>query len=159
MEQQGLAIDPDSVYLRLTWMFDTKTLDPAEHGDFLRTVLAKLAAGQPIACAVKDHRGLTDVNEVVANLPKVFSLPGGVYNYGSPNEKSVYTLLRDVLDALACPADLQPLEYAYRNIMIATDKIESYGIHFRTSEQALRERLRQVLPALDAAASEPDANK
>ena len=145
MERIGLEMNPDSVYLRLTWMFDSRTCLLGEHSDFLRTVLSKLESGESISCAVSDYRGFTDVNEVIQNLPKVFTLPGGVYNYGSSNDRSAYTLLRDVLEQIGCPVILNPEEYAYRNLTIATDKIEQYGIHFCTSYHALMESMCQAL--------------
>lgn len=145
MERMGLELNPDSIYLRLTWMFDSRTCLHGEHSDFLRTVLSKLESGEPISCAVSDYRGFTDVNEVIQNLPKVFTLPGGVYNYGSSNDRSAYTLLRDALEQIGCPATLNPVEYAYRNLTIATDKIEQYGIHFRTSYHALMGSMCQAL--------------
>lgn len=145
VERIGLELNPDSVYLRLTWMFDSRTRNPGEHSDFLRMVLSKLQNSDPISCAVNDYRGFTDVNEVIENLTQVFTLPGGVYNYGSSNDRNMYMLLRDVLEQVGFHATLDPVEYAYRNLTIDTDKIEQYGIHFRTSYQALVESMRKAL--------------
>ncbi|MBQ4349630.1 MAG: sugar nucleotide-binding protein, partial [Clostridia bacterium] len=84
-ERECLAVNPDAVLLRLTWMYDTETIVPGEKSDFFRGLLARRKEGAPLRYSLHDRRGLTYVRDVVRNLVPAFELPGGVYNFGSPN--------------------------------------------------------------------------
>ena len=45
----------------------------------------------------KQYRGITYVKEVTQNMENVIKLPGGIYNYGSETEKSMFEITRDFL--------------------------------------------------------------
>ncbi len=100
MEQRALAANPACVCLRLSWMYDVRSLARKEHGDFFRSLVERLRAGGPLSYPVYDKRGITDVMEVVHALPRAFNLPGGVYNFGSENPFSTYETVRRLLEAL-----------------------------------------------------------
>ena len=87
-EQRVAAVAPGAVALRATWMYDAPR--PVPHADFVHNIAAAIAARRPFPVAVREFRGITWVRDVVENLPLVFSLPGGVYNFGAENSMNTY---------------------------------------------------------------------
>lgn len=141
-EQSCLAINPESVHLRLSWMYDRAAFSETEHGDFLRTLLVKLDEKQKISYPVYDVRGITDVWEVIGNLEKVWELPGGVYHFGSPNDASTYDTTVKLFERLGLDLQLvEPNEEAFcdhpRNLSMSQAKINSYGIYFSHTLEGL----------------------
>lgn len=149
-EKKCLEANPDCVLLRLSWMYDTKTLVEGEHSDFFRTLLPKIKNREVLSYPVYDKRGITDVNEVVRNLEKTFSIPGGVYNFGAPNHKNTYDTVYEMFQRAGLGTELlQKNEKAFkdvpRNISMAQDKIHSYGIHFTQTVDSLVENVSVAL--------------
>lgn len=145
-EDRCLYANPDCVLLRLSWMYDTCTLHPSEHGDFIRTLLPKLQTGQPLRYPLHDRRGITDVREVIRNLEQTFALPGGIYNFGAPNHQNTYETVRSAfLSAGLDPNRIQPDTEAFaanpRDITMCQEKINAHGIHFSSTEQGLADVL------------------
>lgn len=145
-EKRCLSENPDCVCLRLSWMYDGKSFVTGEHGDFLRTFLQKIQAGEELIYPVYDKRGITYVWEVVENLEKAMYLPGGVYNFGAENACSTYDTVRVVLDRLGDhPYKVLPDNKAFagqpRNLSMNTAKIRQYDIHFRDTCDALMDCL------------------
>ena len=147
-EQRCLEIDPDTVCLRLSWMYARQEL-PGQHGHFLATLKAALAdEAKPLTFPIYDRRGLTDVQDVVKNLPKALELPGGVWNFGSENRESTYETVKSVLDSLGSDAvnRLQPNREAFadcpRDISMDLTKLNAAGITFPTAFDALYHALK-----------------
>lgn len=150
-EQEVSALLPDAaVGLRLTWMYD----DPASPLRASRHLLTQLAearqTGQPLHLAVHDHRGLTDVWDVVRQLENCFSLPAGVYNFGCPNHLNAYeTVWQAVAQSwgetearrLVLPAEA-PFAPQGRNLLMDPGKAAAHGIHFDDTLQALIQHLK-----------------
>ncbi len=146
-EQKCLEVNADCVLLRLSWMYDTRTMNAAEHGDFMRTLLQNMELGKMLSYPVHDVRGITSAHEVVRNLEKAIELPGGVYNFGSPNDRSTYETVYEVFTKLGLDVSrLQKNEDAFRdnprNMSMSQDKINKYGIRFSTTENGLMQELR-----------------
>ena len=138
-EQSCLALNPDSVHLRLAWMYDSKIDMTAPRNDFAKQLLRSITEKADFALPVNDKRGIADVWEVVKNIEKTFDLPGGVYNFGSPNDKSTYETALSVLTTLHCDTSYLK-EKVYdnaRNLSMSQQKAESFGIHFSSTEDAL----------------------
>lgn len=53
-------------------MYDIRTVREGEHGDFFRNLFSQIRSTGEICCPIYDKRGITDVNEVVQNLEKLF---------------------------------------------------------------------------------------
>lgn len=148
-EKRCMEFSPDSVCLRLCWMYDSERLLEKEHGNFLTAFLQALREGREMSYPAYDYRGITDVRLVVEKLPQAFLLPGGVYNFGSENEYNTYETVRRLLEGLGYPTEkLKKNETAFagnpRNIRIHMGKAEKFGIEFpKTLEQLLsiREQL------------------
>lgn len=146
-EEQCLDVNPECVLLRLSWMYDVRTVREKEHGDFFRTLALKRKAMEPLEYPVYDRRGITDVNEVVGNLEKAFALKGGVYNFGSPNDRNTYETVRALFEALEWDtAWLVKNEESFagepRNLSMDLNKIQEHGIFFRLTVGALIENYR-----------------
>lgn len=143
-EQKCLAILPETVCLRLSWMYSTENI-PGEKGHFLTRLNAALAdKTAPLTWPVFDRRGITDVADVVRNLPAALNLPGGVYNFGAENDRNPYETVKQVLETLKLTAALTrltPNEGAFRDhprdISMDTAKIREAGIFFPTTAEGL----------------------
>lgn len=141
-EEECLAVNPACVLLRLSWMYDVRTENAGEHGDFFRTLAAGLRAGEILRYPVHDIRGITDVREVLRNLDKAFLLEGGIYNFGSPNDKSTYKTVADVFTALGWDAwrvekNREAFAASPRNISMDQTKTGESGIVFLPTAEAL----------------------
>ena len=141
-EEECLAVNPDCVILRLTWMYDTCTLAPQEHGDFFRTLADRLRTSAPLSYPVYEIRGITDVNEVIRNFKSALELNGGIYNFGSPNHRNTYETVRAMFTALGWdPRSLTKNEEAFaadpRDISMDTGKLNDSGITFSSTLDAL----------------------
>lgn len=143
-EQQCLEILPDTVCLRLSWMYSTVSF-PGEHGQFLTTLKTVLAdETKPLTWPIHDRRGLTDVDTVVNNLPAALKLPGGVWNFGAENSASTYDTVKELLTRLGMSsalARLQPNEAAFannpRDISMDLTRLNAAGIVFPASLDGL----------------------
>lgn len=147
MEQECLKVNPDVIMLRLTWMYDAGPTIVAVHPDFITNLFRDLALQKKIPYLVYDKRGITDVNEVVHNIEKMFSLPGGIYNFGAYNDKSDYETVRDAfLQAGYDIAYLVPNKEAFadqpRNLCMNMDKLEKAGITFQTTVNGIVKALK-----------------
>ena len=141
-EELCLKENPDCVNLRLSWMYDVESKKETEHSDFMRTLLGNLKAGNQVSYPVYDVRGITDVWEVVKNMEKAFLLPGGVYNFGSPNEDTTYHTVRKLFFAAGIEETLLIRnETAFlenpRNLSMNQEKANRYGISFSSTLDAL----------------------
>ena len=144
-EQSCLEILPETVCLRLSWMYARESL-PGEHGHFLTTLKAALQdEGMPLTWPVHDRRGLTDVEDVVRNLPGALTLAGGSWNFGSENDSNTYATVKAVLEELGLEsalARLKPNEEAFlhhpRDISMDLSKLNAAGIFFPTTKEGLR---------------------
>ena len=144
-ERQVLAILPDAVCLRLSWMYARDSFH-GEHGHFFATLTAALENEDlPLSWPVYDRRGLTDVKYVVENLEKALALPGGVWNFGSGNNQSTFDTVKSVLEGLGLEKGLgrlTPNVEAFaanpRDITMEQTKLRQAGIVFPTTAEGLR---------------------
>lgn len=136
-ELRCLEILPDTICLRLSWMYSTVSF-PGEHGHFLTTLKAALADSEkPLTWPIHDRRGLTDVETVIKNLPAALNLPGGVWNFGSENQTSTYDTVKELLSQLGMTATLErliPNAAAFadnpRDISMDLTRLNAAGIDF-----------------------------
>lgn len=147
-EEECLRQNPECVILRLSWMYDTRTLKEGEHGDFFRTLVSWLQASDMISCPVNDVRGITDVNEVVRNFERCTKLEGGVYNFGSFNDRNTYETVSAMFEELGWDtARLRKDEEAFgaspRDISMDQEKLEKSGITFPSTVESLVRSMRE----------------
>ena len=143
-EQKCLEILPETVCLRLSWMYSAKPF-PGEKAHFFSRLTETLEdPAKPLTWPVQDRRGITDVDVVVENLKEALNLPGGVYNFGSEDPVSPYETVKNVLEKLDMEealSRLTPNEEAFaqnpRDISMDLSKLESCGITFPSTEESL----------------------
>lgn len=141
-EQEGLKANPDSVFLRLSWMYDPALTDTRQRSDFFTNLLPKLFAKEEVFFAVHDRRGITDVNEVIFNMEKAIALPGGVYDFGSPNNKTMYETAVAVfaglgLDAERVKENREAFRDTPRDMALKQEAVNGYGIYFSDTAETL----------------------
>lgn len=147
-EERCKRFCPDSLSLRLSWMYDSVCLLEKEHGNFLTAFLQALREEREMSYPVHDYRGITDVKLVVEKLERAFRLPGGVYNFGSENEYNTYETVYRLLKSLGYSTEkLKKDEAAFaenpRNIRIHMGKAQQYGIRFPQTLEGLKECLKK----------------
>lgn len=142
-EEECLKVNPDCVVLRLSWMYDTQTLLAGEHSDFFRTLISRMQKNvEVLSYPIHDVRGITDVNEVVCNLQKAWDLKGGIYNFGSTNDKNTYETVFAMFQELGWDTErLERNEIAFaqnpRHIAMDPKKLAENGITFLPTLKAL----------------------
>ena len=141
-EQEGLAVNPDCVFLRLSWMYDPALTDVTQHSDFFTNLRPKLRTEETVSFAVYDRRGITDVKEVIRNMEKAISLPGGVYDFGSPNDKTMYETVVALfaglgLDTNRVKENREAFRENPRDMTLKQDIINGFGIFFPDTTEAL----------------------
>lgn len=143
-EQECLAVLPETVCLRLSWMYAQDSF-PGERGHFLRMLIQGLEdKSKPLTWPVYDRRGLTDAAYVVKNLPEALKLEGGIWNFGSENDRSTYDTVKAVLEELRMEEALRrlvPNEEAFaehpRDISMDLTKLNAAGIFFPNTKEGL----------------------
>ncbi|MBE5856726.1 MAG: NAD-dependent epimerase/dehydratase family protein [Lachnospiraceae bacterium] len=146
-EKECQRVNPDSIILRLSWMYEPDNLADLTRMDYPRNLCNKIQNNEKIRYSTRDRRGITDVNEVVANMEKAFELPGGIYNFGSPNKFNTYDLTKNLISSLGISLryieeDTAAFSNNSRNLLMSQEKINKYGIVFRNSYDALYDCLR-----------------
>ncbi len=149
-EQSCLHENPDSVILRLTLLYDMP--DKAERergkgmfGENLKTALENCLPHQVLK---NTSRGITDCREVVANMEKAWSLPPGIYNFGSTGTGTVYDTVRKVFSLFGKEALVTSRGHREggeeRNLLMDTQKAEKEGILFRDTALGLYQYIKAV---------------
>ena len=141
-EEQCLQILPETVCLRLSWMYARDRAE-GEKGDFLSNLQAALAdPNLPLSWPVHDRRGLTDVSDVIRNLSKALTLPGGVWNFGSANDLTTFHTVQALLKNHPARERLTPNPDAFRDnprdLTMDQTKLNAAGIRFPTTLEALQ---------------------
>ena len=130
MEQRVLDIAPESVMLRAEWMYDYYL----KKGNYFMNVIT---AKEPLRFSSHQYRGLTYVREVAQNMESVIRLPGGVYNFGSETEKSMYDITTEFLALLGKEIALEDAPPRH-NLWMNCEKARRFGVTFRRVEDGLR---------------------
>lgn len=99
-EQRVLEACPDAVCLRASWMYDFERPGLKNSTGFWGMLRRSLAGKVPLSMAVREYRGITWVQPVVAAMDKMAGLPGGVYNMGAENPLNTYATALECLGLL-----------------------------------------------------------
>lgn len=131
---------PESVGLRLTWMYDLPDSPLKINNNILVNIQKAYNEGSTLFAATHEFRGVTNVWEVVRNMEKAISLTGGIYNFGSENSINSYSLHLEAATLLGVkePSNLiSPDDERFceqeRNLCMDCSLIETHGIHFNDS--------------------------
>lgn len=159
-EQRAQRIYPESVGLRLTWMYDLPNSSMKLNSNILVNLYKAYHEGSTIKVATHEYRGVTNVWEVVKNMEKVFNIPGGIYNYGSGNTLNSHALHLEAADRMGLKVMPTPeaLDEAQslriipdderfcdqeRNLTMDCSLIESYGVHFYDSVEGIESAIQR----------------
>lgn len=159
-EQRALWNNPESVGLRLTWMYDLPDSTMKVNSNILVNLKKAHDEGSTIMAAIHEYRGVTNVWEVVKNVEKAISLPGGIYNFGSgyldlgipgtsesiPNSYTLFLRVAKLMGlkepAAWILADKERFGDQPRNLTMDGTLIEHFGIHFNDSVEGIDMALR-----------------
>ncbi len=143
-EQRAQRNLPESVGLRLTWMYDVPESSMKLNSNLLVNLQKALDEGSVLRVATHEYRGVTNVWEVVWNMEKTFSLPGGIYNFGSGNSLDSYTLHLKAANLMGLKdsstwilPDEERFREQARNLTMDCSRIGTYGIHFSNSIEGI----------------------
>lgn len=170
-EKRCAAVCPDTVSLRLSWMYDTGKPGPEKHGNLVTTLRGLLDNPDPdarLAFPVYDRRSVTDVWDVAVNMEAALDLAPGVYNFGSPNFLNAYDTASVFLSLLrgnsgnggnSAPAasiknasdprlvpDRQRFASCPRNLQMDLEKLSFAGISFPTAQEGFVRSLSRSRP-------------
>ena len=104
-EERAMAICPDCVALRATWMYDAERQGMKTHRNFVINFQNAIENGTSLRFATREFRGITWIEDVVRNIPHTFSLPAGVYNFGAENLLNTYETAVEYARLLPCNPD------------------------------------------------------
>ncbi|MGN0213837.1 MAG: SDR family oxidoreductase [Muribaculaceae bacterium] len=149
-EQRAQRNLPESVGLRLTWMYDLPDSHMKLNSNILVNLKKAYSEGSAIKAAIHEFRGVTYVWEVVRNIEKTFALPGGIYNFGSGNSLNSHELFLAAakLMALKEPSqwilpDTERFAQQARNLTMDCSLIEKFNIRFSDSVDGIKEALQR----------------
>ena len=139
-EQRGLAICPDAVMLRATWMYDLPGDGLPIRGNMLCNLLAQADENRTERFSTTDLRGITYVRQVAELTEKALELPGGAYNFGSPASGNMYDTALAALSALNLPAELAQADDSRSARCLAMDpaKLRSFGLVFDDTAEGFK---------------------
>ena len=130
MEERVLDILPDAVMLRAEWMYGYYLKKP---NYFMNIINAK----DGVSFSSKQYRGITYIKDVVDNLGKVISLPGGVYNFGCEAERSMYDITKEFLSVIGKEIILEDAP-ARHNLWMNCEKMRGFGVLFGSVSDGLK---------------------
>lgn len=139
MEQRVLEICPDSVLLRAQWMYDFVSLK----GNYFLNVIS----GQT-SFSSKQFRGISYVKEVAELIPKVYTFPGGVYNFGCETDMSIYQITKSFLKLIGSDKKVQDAPERH-NLWMDCRKAKKYGLVFSDVMIGLENCLRDYEASLN----------
>lgn len=129
-EQLAMELNPGTVALRATWMYDCERDGMPVHANFVLNIAKAIKERTPLVLPVREYRGISWVRDVVEFLPAAFALSGGVYNYGAGSTMNTYETACcycEMLVGLQSGPLLHPDYDRYpeheRNLSMSTDKI------------------------------------
>lgn len=151
-EQRARLNLPESVGLRLTWMYDLPSSAMKLNANILVNLKKACEEHTCIKASTHEYRGVSNVWDVVKNIEKAVSLPGGIYNFGSANSLNSYELFLQAAALLGLPAPsewIMPDEERFcdspRNLVMDCSLIEEKGICFPESLEGIKSALRGTL--------------
>lgn len=135
----------DAVALRLTWMYDY----PSEKGKgsgLLGNLVSALWEKRIVELPVHEYRGITYVWEGIPKIEAALSLPGGIYNFGSENDKNTFDTAALFLQEITGREDVSSVIRknrerflaSPRNLTMDISKIRKFGIDFASSNEGIR---------------------
>ena len=139
-EERVLALCPEAVLPRAPWMYDLPGDGLPLRGNLPLNLLQAAKTGEVLHFSRRDHRGVGYVREVIANLLPAMALPGGVYNFGSGNDKDMVDTALYFAHLLQADVHIEEADFV-RNLVMDGQKLQEHGIVFRSTQEAFRQCL------------------
>lgn len=140
----------DGVILRLSWMMGLSYPGIKSSPNIIKNVMKAMFYQKPTLFTVNECRGMTYAKNLAEQFDKIIDLPRGIYHFSSQNALSTYDAAKQVATALGFD-DLLIDQYIlpdqkryadrFRNLRLATNKIEAHGINISTFEKDINECL------------------
>lgn len=141
-EQRVLEVLPDAVFLRVPWMYDLPGYQLPIRGNLPLNLLRAALRRTPVRFSAHDWRGISFVREVIENLYPALSLPGGVYNFGSSNDRSMVETARQFAELLGISVAIEITDW-HRNLRMDGRKAAAQGITFCSTQEGFARCLRE----------------
>lgn len=141
-EQRVLELCPDSVHLRASWMYDLPGYGLPIRGNLPLNLLRAALRRTPVQFSAHDWRGISFVREVIGNLYPALSLPGGVYNFGSDNDRSMVETARQFAELLGISVAIEITDW-HRNLRMDGCKAAAQGITFCSTQEGFARCLKE----------------
>ena len=141
-EQRVLEVLPDAVFLRVPWMYDLPGYQLPIRGNLPLNLLRAALRGTPVQFSAHDWRGISFVREVIGNLNPALSLPGGVYNFGSDNDRSMVETARQFAELLGISVAIEITNW-HRNLRMDGCKAAAQGITFCSTQEGFARCLKE----------------
>ena len=141
-EERVLALCPDAVLLRAPWMYDLPGDGLPLRGNLPLNLLRAALRRTPVQFSAHDWRGISFVREVIENLYPALSLPGGVYNFGSDNDRSMVETARQFAELLGISVAIEITDW-HRNLRMDGCKAAAQGITFCSTQEGFARCLRE----------------
>lgn len=146
-EKEVAEINPNSVVLRLTWLFSLPERGERIKSNILYNVLKASIRDDKLSIIESDVRGVTYVYDLIEAMEGIFAATPGVYNAGSENSMKTHELvayilsvfdLEHKLDSLLEITDKGNIDL-HRDLRISTQKLQAQNISIpKASEGILR---------------------
>ena len=136
MENRVLAIDPNAVMLRATWMYDMPMFGVPNRSNLITMFLNAAITQKPLALSKEEFRGITYVREVAEQTLQAVNLPGGAYNFGSEADVSMYALAELFMKKTGMKLNLQE-KSGGENLWMNCAKLKNAGGGFETTAEGL----------------------
>ena len=146
-EERAIAICPECVALRATWMYDVLKPGMKTHNNFVLNFRNAIKYGIPLHFSTREFRGITWIEDIVKNIPYALHLPTGVYNFGAENLLNTYETAYEYAEILGIDADrliiadTERFPEHIRNISISMEKAHKASdgkIIFRNTIEGLK---------------------
>lgn len=141
-EQRVLEVLPDAVFLRVPWMYDLPGYQLPIRGNLPLNLLRAALRRTPVQFSAHDWRGISFVREVIENLYPALSLPGGVYNFGSDNDRSMVETARQFAELLGISVAIEITDW-HRNLRMDGRKAAAQGITFCSTQEGFARCLKE----------------
>ena len=136
MENRVLAIDPNAVMLRATWMYDMPMFGVPNRSNLITMFLNAAITQKPLALSKEEFRGITYVREVAEQTLQAVNLPGGAYNFGSEADVSMHALAELFMKKTGMKLNLQE-KSGGENLWMNCAKLKNAGGGFETTAEGL----------------------
>lgn len=146
-EQRGLSVCPDAVMLRATWMYDLPGDGLPIRSNLMMNLLEQAKENRVERFSTTDLRGITYVRQVAKWTEQALQLPGGAYNFGSPNDRNMVETARAALKALGLPETLAAADDSRPARCLAMDpsKLNACGLAFDSTQEGFLRCVRQAV--------------